>query len=406
MNKKIQAAVAVLLATGGTAMAQTGPIRPSYEFPGTPTQASQAMGTMQMGDSPVFFAPWVTLAGGHDDNLFYSNTNKKSTAFYVISPGFKLEARSPSSVIQSSYQAGIGQYKDSEDDDYVDHQLRNSLDFLATRETAVRLGYDYMRLHDPRGSTDRPISGRPDRYKLSAVNGIVAIGQAGAPGRIELYGSNTVKSYLNNRAVTQFADRTVGEYGGAFYWRVFPKTNVLAEVRHTNVDYKINSPLTGEEERYYGGITWEATAATTGTIKVGELKKRFDSGLPGFKGKSWEALITWLPRTYSKFDLFTYRQPVESSGLGTFILQEAWGATWSHAWSSQFTTELNAKKQKDYYQQFSRTDDTTLLGGKVGYKFRRWLTLGAEYQHSNRDSNSSANEYDKNLWLLTVSATL
>jgi hypothetical protein len=46
------------------------------------------------------------------------------------------------------------------------------------------------------------------------------------------------------------------------------------------------------------------------------------------------------------------------------------------------------------------------LGLRAGYKFRRWLTLGAEYTHSNRDSNTPVFEYDKNLYLLTATASM
>jgi polysaccharide biosynthesis protein VpsM len=42
----------------------------------------------------------------------------------------------------------------------------------------------------------------------------------------------------------------------------------------------------------------------------------------------------------------------------------------------------------------------------VGYRFRRWLTLGAEYTHIQRDSNRAGFEYDKNIYLLTATASM
>ena len=45
-------------------------------------------------------------------------------------------------------------------------------------------------------------------------------------------------------------------------------------------------------------------------------------------------------------------------------------------------------------------------GFKVGYKFRRWLTFGAEYTYTQRDSNLPSFEYDKNLYLLTATASM
>ncbi len=154
------------------------------------------------------------------------------------------------------------------------------------------------------------------------------------------------------------------------------------------------------------GVTWEATAATTGTFKVGRLKKEFDSGKPSFSGTGWEGTITWAPRTYSTFDFYTARTTNESTGLGVFILSDIYGVAWNHAWNSLVTTGMNLRHQRDEYHGFDRTDETTSLGLKVGYRFRRWLTLGAEYTRTNRNSNQNVFDYDKNLYLLTATASM
>ena len=67
-------------------------------------------------------------------------------------------------------------------------------------------------------------------------------------------------------------------------------------------------------------------------------------------------------------------------------------------------TGVNARWQRDEYQGFDRTDKTKTLGLKVGYRFRRWMVLGAEYTFQTRDSNLPF-EYDKNLYLLTATIT-
>ncbi len=60
-----------------------------------------------------------------------------------------------------------------------------------------------------------------------------------------------------------------------------PKTSLLLEARHTELDYKYTaSQLDSEELRYYIGATWDATAATSGTIKVGPVEKKFDCCFP------------------------------------------------------------------------------------------------------------------------------
>jgi hypothetical protein len=400
------AIAAALMMAAGASYAQTTIVRGAYQFPAAPSSSS-GPASVQLGDSPVYMTPYLGFAVGRDDNLFLSNGNEKASTVYITSPGFKLDARQGATVFQASYQGQVGRYSQSEDDDYVDHLVHGQFDAAFDRRNFLRLGVDYVRSHDPRGSTDRILSGHPDRYEQASPFATYALGAPGAEGRLEIYGSTLDKRYLNNRQTTAAGDRTNQEFGGAFYWRVMPKTYVLAEARQTQIHYKLpGSPLSADETRYYGGVTWEATAATTGTIKVGRLQRQFKSDEPKFSGTSWEALVTWTPLSYSKFDLYASRQSNESSGLGTFILSSLAGVTWTHAWSSVLTTGLDARYQKDEYQEFNRTDETKALGMKVGYRFRRWLTLGAEYTRTQRDSNTNRFEYDKNLYFLTATASM
>jgi hypothetical protein len=67
---------------------------------------------------------------------------------------------------------------------------------------------------------------------------------------------------------------------------------------------------------------------------------------------------------------------------------------------------VDARYTKDDYQGFDRNDKTMILGLKAGYKFRRWLTLGAEYTHTNRDSNLENFDYNRNFYLLSLTASM
>lgn len=404
-RKAAIAAASVALALAGASHAQTTYIRPMYEFPGEPPLTGPA--SVQVADSPFFVTPYLGLAYGYDDNLFYSHTNEKSSDFYTITPGFTVDARDANKVLQASYRAQVGRYTSSADDDYVDQTARAQFDAAFDRRNFLRLGFDYVLGHEPRGSTDRPISGRPDRYQQADPYANYAFGTPGAPGRIEAYYRGVERHYLNNREFTSVSDRDLPEFGAAFYWRVMPRTYVLFEGRKTNIDYTNPNPASGDERRIYAGVSWEATAATTGTIKVGQLRRRFDGGnVPTFSDTSWEALVSWAPRTYSHFDFYSARQTNESTGLGSFILTSLAGVNWKHGWTSYLTTGLDLRYQRDQYQGFDRTDRTTTIGVRADYKFRRWLTLGAEFSHANRESNTDIYQYDKNVFLVNATLSL
>jgi polysaccharide biosynthesis protein VpsM len=395
-HKDIKIVCAAILLGGMTSA--WGQIRPAYGYP------AQPQGGTQLGQSPAYANWWVGAGVGYDDNLFLTQDNKRASGFYVVSPGLRIDARSPNSVISLSHQYQVGRYWTSHNDDYIDHTTHAQADWAFTRRAFGRVGLDYIAGHDPRGSTDRAIANRPDEYKLFSPSATFAFGAPGAQGRAEAYYSYANKRYTNNRATTRFSDRETQEYGGALYFRVAPKTYVLGEARQTDIDYKVFSPNGGKELRFYAGVSWEATALTTGTLKFGRARRDFDGPAPSESFNSWEGVVTWAPRTYSTFDFITSRQTNESTGLGRFIITEAYQVNWNHDWTSYLRTGLSARWQRDDYQGFARTDDTTTLGLRVGYKMRRWLVLGAEYTYSKRDSNLNF-DYDKNFYLLTATVT-
>ena len=388
---------ATVIALG--AMGAHAQIRPAYIYPVQPT------GGTQLGESPAYASWWVGAGVGYDDNLFLSENNKRSSGFYVVSPGLRIDARSPNSVLSLTQTYQVGRYWTSHNDDYIDHTTSFRGDFALSQRLFGRIGLDYIGGHDPRGSTDRTISARPDEYKLLIPQATLAFGAPGARGRAEVYYSYADKQYDNNRDVTKFSDRNTQEFGGALYVRAAPKTYFLVEARQTDINYDLLNPNSGEERRYYAGVSWEATALTTGTLKFGRARRSFDSGTPSATFNSWEGYVTWAPRTYSTFDFLTSRQTNESTGLGRFIITETYQLSWNHDWSSFLRTGVSGRWTRDEYQGFNRTDDTQALGLRVGYKFRRWLVLGAEYMYTNRNSNNGSFDYDKNSYLLTATVT-
>jgi hypothetical protein len=391
---------AIAAAACGLAQAQ---VRTQYEYPAD----SVERGVRQLGDTPFYMTPFAGLAIGYDDNVLLTPSNEKTSNYWIFSPGINLDARGPRSVFQLKYQAQIARYSDSPDDNYIDQTGRVSFDYGLDTRNFVQLGVDYIHGHDPRGSTDRPVQSEPDVYQLVVPRATYAYGAPGARGRVELFASATDRRYLNNRSTTAASDHFIPEVGGTFYARVQPKTYVLTEVRYRDIDYKLSgNPGEGHELSYFVGATWEASAATSGTVKVGQLRRKTELGGAEDTDSSWEAAITWRPRTYSRFQLATLRQTTESTGVGQFIVATSVLLDWTHSWNSNFTTGVDLRYRQDKYQGVDRTDDSKGFGLRAGYKFRRWLTLGAEWTRWKRDSNQPSVEYDKNVYLLTATGSL
>lgn len=358
---------------------------------------------------PLMAYPGLDLSIGYNDNLLYSPSSRISTPVTVIAPYVTLEGRSGPDRFDIRYRGETGLYSDSSQDNYNDNALQANAKWLFNVRNDLAARLDYRHGHDPRGSTDRPLSEHPDRYWQAGGFALYGYGAPGAKGRIEVDGEYFQRRYTNNRETTAASDRNDVNLGGTFFWRVAPKTQLLFQARYIDHDYTEPGSLQDSSDRYlYLGARWEVTAKTTGFAKYGYSKKVFDSSTqPSQSGDSWDLGVRWSPRTYSVFDVTTFRRYEESTGIGDAIVQSRAGVRWTHAWNSRLSHSMAYDfTNNDYEGGSTRDDDTNAVGLRVDYRARRWLKFGAEYLYTDRDSNDPQYRYQRNVIMFTVSATL
>ena len=355
------------------------------------------------------FSPMSSWASAAT-TTFSQPTNEKSSNVTIFNPGFLLQARRPSALYKLSADVVNGAYNDSSRDNYLDRRFRGSGEWVLSNSAGLRLGLNSDYLHDPRGSTDRPLSNEPDTYRDNGANVLFAYGANDAKGRIELAAGTAQKRYRNNRLFTEGADRDTDNLRGTAFFRVMPRTSLLIEVSQFDYDYTLgSSTLDSKENRYMAGVTWEATAATSGTVKIGNMKKDFStSGRSNFSGSNWEMAVKWSPMTYSKFDFYTQKTIYEATGIGDFVLSKRSGVAWNHDWTSKFSSTATYNYTQDDFlgAGSSRKDNTNGLGFKVNYKLGRVLTLGVDYSYTDRDSNIPDFRYKRNQLMFTAGAAM
>lgn len=407
MMPKVSALLfAVAILAVGAALAQGQPTQAAT--PEAPSGIPTAAGGIPVGPLTVY--PGIDLAHGYDDNLFLRQNDRATSSYTVVSPYVRAEGKTGPHRFDVGLRIDQGRYHSSPADSYIDYALVGNGEFVFSGRAGLKLRAEHRHGHEGRGSTDRGVSATPDEFDNTGIDGVFRYGAAGARGRIEVDAGAFARRYTNNRDSTAASDRDTMQVGGTFFWRVMPRTEVLAQVGYRNIDYVLGgSTQDSTETRYLAGVKWEATAATTGTAKFGRQIKKFDSaGRQDFSGSSWDVGVRWSPLTYSVFDFVSSKQTGESTGVGDTVVGTNYGVTWSHAWSSRLRTQALASYRNDAFVGggVSREDNNTSFGLKVAYDFRRWLRLGAEVTHTERESNDSTFNYKRNLLLFTVGATL
>ena len=356
---------------------------------------------------PLTLYPTASLTLGQNDNVLLT-PSRVSSSVSILGAGLKAEVQEGKSKYSVGYDGTFGRYNSSTADNFNYHEFKALADMDLSSRARLKLGADHLIKSDPRGSLPTAATPVPNEYKLSGVNGFFAYGAEGAQGRVELEGAYSAKAYTNNRAVTQNLDVDVTRAGATFFWRIAPKTEWLFQGVQTRSDYTAAAALTDNTEyKLLTGLKWEATVQTQGTFKVGYVKKDF--WLPtatDAKGFVWDGSVRWSPLSYSNVDFSTGKNFNDPLGGGNIINNRFFNAKWSHAWSERVKSEVSGSVLKDNYSGLGRDDTTNSIGLKLTHDTQRWLTLGAEYTYTNRDSNQNNFNYRKNLILFSAKVAL
>jgi polysaccharide biosynthesis protein VpsM len=357
---------------------------------------------------PFFIYPFLGVGVGYNDNLTGVPSDRISSAFLVVSPRVRADVKTGGDTYVLTYSGNYGHYFSSSANDFNEHAVVATSSNQFTARADLQAAAFYLVKQDPGGSVDRAFTGTPDRWNGAGATATFGYGAPSAQGRGELDLGVTDKRYQNNREITEAFDVSTWNVGARFFYRIAPNTRLLAEIRHTEYDYRLSSsPLDSSEQRYLLGATWDLTAATSGTVKVGYITKRFkQEGLDDYAGPTAEAALRWLPRTYSAVDIFAQYAPSDSTGAGNFTVDKSVGAKWEHQWKSYFLTRALGSYVKSDFQGVSRTDHISRVSIGAYFDVRTWLRLGAELSHENRNSTDTTFDFSRNVVLLTIAGTL
>ena len=365
---------------------------------------------------PMKLIPTVGIQQKYDDNIFSQATNEVSSAVTVFKPQLQLLAEQDANAVALTYFGDYGRYASSSDDNYADHTLSLDARLEANDQNRLALSASLAKLHDARGegssegsiATTRP---EPDEYDSNSLSATYDFGRESALLGLELSADRTDIEYTNNLAETQYRNRNDSGMSGKFYGRLAPKTRFFVELAQTDIEYDVlplsEESLNSEEQNTSLGMDWEVTGRTSGSIKIGRVKKDFDAiARNDLTLTNWKANVLWSPKTYSRLSLSASKAPRETNGTGTFIESTDYSAQWSHDWSDYLHGAVNIGFGKEDYVDDTRSDDRTSYGVSVKYDLDRWVSLTAGYSYTERDSNQNTFDFERSQFLFGVNLSL
>ena len=366
--------------------------------------------------SPLAFATeeepgfhWNLGAELHYEDNVYRTLDRfaESDTIFVIKPELSWIALRGKHRFDLSYAGDYAFYNDVDDLNYNDHDLRAR----ARLEHSYRLGSEitlgYLKSHDVPGSTDSASLpfGEADKWWDGYGKLQVSYGRTDSKGQLIGQLAYHERRYTNNQQ--DYRDYNLLRAVGTFFYRVAPKTRALFEVDLDDYDYRNEDSFglnqTKFEYRLLTGVTWEATAKTSGVFKIGYRNTDYDDRrLNDLSGLALELDGTWKPNSYTRLTLIASQDTQNSAqqGSGGYVRRYL-RADLDHAITARTLLSAKVLYGNDTFEgPLDRDDDRWYARLGVTHSLRRWLDVTAEYRYEERDSNIDIYDYDTNIFLI------
>lgn len=350
----------------------------------------------------------------YDDNIFLSDTVETDSWILEALPYIRGTMFVDGNTYQLQYLMDHGEYFDSSEDTYTDHNLTVDINHRFTHRQAIvaEAAYRILTEHRGTGFSEEPngIINSPDDFDHLSLGLRYLLGVPTAALRFEIFGKYNELDYSSSY-VGDSRDYSSQEIGVQSRYRIGARTDALLEYRRLAVSYD-NVPLDfsgnvlnldSDEDYFLMGLAWEMTAKTKGEIKLGQSKRDFDEGNFSNSDFHWEANLEWRPKSYSRFILTSGRISQETYGSGLYVNSQSYDLSWLHNWSGSLRSELTMGFIEDTYEDSDRADDRTFWGAMLGYDYAPWLALELGYRYRENDSTLEQVDYKQNTLFLKAS---
>jgi hypothetical protein len=384
--------------------------------------------------------PFLSVSEYFTDNALYTHEDKISDFVTLISPGiwltvphvyekllnidtssvapggFSLSRYKPETFKRYQtylfYNADIEQYAKESSENAVSQKAAGFFQYNLRGGLTLEVLDQFIKSYDNRATTTT-LTNELDKYwdNLTSFTGTYDVSDR-VQFRIDY--SHFIVDYLADR--NDFRNRNDNAFSGYLFYRFRPKTSLFAEYEFIDIRYDKDTLSNSREHHFFGGIQWDITAKSKGSIKAGYGKKEFThSGIADSNDFILEAQIDHKLTAKTSLLLKASRRTEETNISTTnYIISDSVGVAYLHRLTAKLTADINVEYGHDKYN-----GDVT-LNGETGslsdhywsgafalqYKFREWLGADAGYIYGRRSSDFSEFDYITNIIFLRITGSL
>lgn len=355
--------------------------------------------------SGVSIMPALDLEAYYDDNIRAVGIGEESSWVSTVSPSVLLEAIDGLNLYQLKYKADYATFYSSHDDDHLNHSVQALGNLVFDHRNRLSLHADYLKTEQVANAF---LPGVNDEFNNSSIGAVYGFGVPAATFNLDAGVKQSWRRTDNSHGINEDREFDTLALNGILYYRISAKTRALAEYRHEDVDYSLSgSTLDNERDIALLGLTWDVTAKTVGTVKVGQEKRDFDdSSRRDIDGSFWELDVSWQPRPLSTLSFSTRKGSQEGELSADYTKTTSYDLGWNQRWNQRMYSDVYYSVAEEDFSGQNRTDDINEMGVRLNYDLLRQVTVGVGYSYQDRDSAFPVRDYGRNIYMVNVNLNL
>ncbi|USE35311.1 hypothetical protein [Endozoicomonas sp. SCSIO W0465] len=386
----------------------------------TAMAAVEDAGHVNMG--PVEVTPMAALAIGHDDNIFREGEGEladKSSTVVDVDASVAFKAQQGMSTYEAKLAAKNTSFTSVSDANFTDYGVTGLIHQEFNSRNRLDVDFDLGRYHDAGSTVDGADNKEAPEFTRTKGGLKYGFGSTQAMMRADLFGNYNKQTYQEAAGEKEGSDRKSVEYVTTVFYRFMPKTDALVEIKQRELDYTNEQGAGYDITSYLVGLSWEATAKTSGYAKLGRRYRdtsASDVDRQGYTG--WEMGVSYMPVDHSVFQLSTSRDyglESENPQTADFTQGTTSSVSWNHQWTGKISTNANYSFTDEEVQNrfgVSQKDRTiNQFGLSVNWNVMRNVTVSLAYENSDRDESArqvavDEDGYQRNVYMLSGTVAL
>jgi hypothetical protein len=350
--------------------------------------------------------PSTTVGGEYNDNIFATKDDEEDDFIFTFNPQIAFRSNFPRHSVNFIVQTDVGRYVDHTDENYWDYSAAAAGRLDITRDNRLTATATAGREHESRDDPEDPgadVTNEPVEYYV--LGGTLGFEQDFNRLNFGVLGNFDRRDYDQEEG-----ERDRNLFGGRLRTGYFisPRINTFVQGGFQR-EQRDASNQSGRDNNVYSGAVGTAvdiTGLLFGEAFVGWSLQEFDeSQFDSENGLTYGVGLTWNPTQLTSLRLEGVGG-FAPSDVGSSDLESRIGLRVDHELLRNVLIGGEVAYRRDDFQDTDRTDNRFDVGPDITYLLNRYLSVGAGYTFTKRDSDDSDQEFTRNLFTVRLTAQL